>query len=71
MGEALVFEALELALDVRVLPSQGLEHAQQASLLQPRERVGVDLDPVWDLDADGVVGESDLATLLRSGVDCL
>ncbi len=43
--------------------------AEVAEVLDLVDAFGTD-DPAWDLDGDGVVGESDLGILLRSGVDC-
>jgi hypothetical protein len=45
------------------------ESALPAEVLGLLDAIGTD-DPAWDLDGDGVVGESDLGILLRSGVDC-
>ncbi len=45
------------------------ESALPAEVLGLLDAIGTD-DPAWDLDGDGVVGESDLGILLRSGIDC-
>lgn len=43
--------------------------ATTAEVLDLLDAFGTD-DPAWDLDGNGLVGESDLGILLRSGTDC-
>ena len=43
--------------------------ATVAEVLDLLDVLGSD-DPAWDLDADGIVGESDLGILLRFGTTC-
>ena len=44
-------------------------NATVAEVLDLLDALGSD-DPAWDLDTDGIVGESDLGVLLRFGATC-